>query len=74
MQPIAQPMPEQTKIATLKIVLWVAMASITMLFAGLTSGLLVRLSEGNWEDFKIPSAFYVSTGIIILSSITMFLA
>lgn len=74
MQPIVQPMPEQTKIATLKIVLWVGMASIFMIFAGLTSGLMVRLSEGNWNDFKVPSAFYYSTGIIIASSLTMFFA
>ena len=61
-----------TKIATPKIVLWIAMASIVMLFAGLTSGYIVRQSEGNWIVFEIPSAFYLSTGIIIASSLTMF--
>ena len=64
----------QTKIPTLKIVLWVAMASMTMLFAGLTSGYVVRQAEGNWLQFEIPTAFYYSTAILVLSSLTMFLA
>jgi cytochrome c oxidase subunit III len=62
---------ERTRIATPKIVLWIGIASIVMLFAGLTSGYIVRQSEGNWIQFRIPSAFYVSTGIIIASSLTM---
>ena len=64
----------QTKIPTLKIVLWVGMASMVMLFAGLTSGYIVRQAEGNWMAFNVPSAFYISTGILLASSITMFLA
>jgi cytochrome c oxidase subunit III len=71
---VTSAMPEQTKIATPKIVLWVAMASIVMLFAGLTSGYIVRQSEGNWVVFDIPSAFYISSGLIIGSSLTMFWA
>jgi cytochrome c oxidase subunit III len=74
MQPVAEQMPEQTKIATPKIVLWVALASIVMLFAGLTSGYMVRQAEGNWEIFDIPKAFYISTGMIIASSVSMILA
>lgn len=64
----------QTKIPTLKIVLWVGIASIIMLFAGLTSGYVVRQAEGNWQQFEIPQAFYFSTGFIVLSSLTMLLA
>ena len=64
----------QTKIPTLKIVLWVGMASMTMLFAGLTSGYVVRQAEGNWLQFEVPSAFYYSTVILLASSLTIFLA
>jgi cytochrome c oxidase subunit III len=74
MVPAAEQVSVHTKIATPKIVLWVAMASIVMLFAGLTSGYIVRQSEGNWIVFEIPSAFYISTGIIIASSLTLFWA
>ena len=59
------------RVPTEKIVLWVAIASIVMLFAGLTSGYVVRQAEGNWLMFEIPTAFYLSTVVIILSSITM---
>lgn len=65
---------EQTKIPTKKIVLWVGIVSIIMLFAGLTSGYIVRQSEGNWHSFEIPSAFYLSTIVILISSVSMQLA
>lgn len=61
------------RIPSAKIVLWIGLASIVMLFAGLTSGYIVRQAEGNWKFFEVPMAFYVSTGIILLSSITMHL-
>lgn len=65
---------ERTKIPTLKLVLWIGLASIVMLFAGLTSAYLVREAEGNWIQFVLPKAFYVSTALIILSSITIQMA
>lgn len=60
-----------TKIPTKKILLWIAMASMVMLFAGLTSGYLVRHAEGNWLEFEMPSAFFISTFILLASSITI---
>jgi cytochrome c oxidase subunit 3 len=54
-----------------KIVLWVGIASIIMLFGGLTSAYIVRQAEGNWVLFELPMTFYISTGLIILSSLTM---
>lgn len=61
------------KIPSEKILLWIGIASIVMLFAGLTSGYIVRQAEGNWKFFEIPAAFYVSSVVILLSSITMHL-
>jgi cytochrome c oxidase subunit III len=55
----------------IKFALWIAMASITMMFGAFTSAYLVRKPAGSWYEFKLPSEFFFSTLIIILSSITM---
>ena len=60
-----------TKIPTFKILLWIAMVSMIMMFAGLTSGYIVRQAESNWQVFELPPIFYVSTALILLSSISM---
>jgi len=57
-----------------KPLLWVGILSIVMLFAGLTSAYVVRADNGNWLIFNLPSAFYLSTAVIITSSITLFYA
>ena len=63
-----------TQIPTFKILLWLSMVSMVMMFAGLTSGYIVRQAEANWLFFEIPQAFTYSTIFIILSSISMFWA
>lgn len=60
-----------TSIPTSKIFLWIAIASIIMLFAGLTSAYIVRQAEGNWVHFELPKIFYLSTAFIMLSSASM---
>ena len=62
------------KIHPHKFALWVAMASISMMFAGLTSAYVVRQAQGNWRYYNIPLVFWVSTAAIVLSSITMVMA
>lgn len=57
-----------------KMLLWIGLVSIGMMFAGLTSGYLVRRGTGTWLLFQIPSPFYISTAIILVSSITMNMA
>lgn len=57
-----------------KPLLWVGIISIVMMFAGLTSAYVVRADNGNWLLFDLPSAFYLSTAVIITSSLTMFYA
>ncbi|MBP6374548.1 MAG: cytochrome c oxidase subunit 3 [Flavobacterium sp.] len=58
-----------------KLLLLFAMLSMTMMFAGLTSAFVVSKSRPDWlKDFQMPSAFYVSTVLIILGSVTMHLA
>ncbi len=58
----------------LKLLLWIGQVSIGMLFAGLTSGYIVRRAAGNWTVFGMPTMFFVSTAIILVSSITMNMA
>jgi len=57
-----------------KLLLWFSMISFVMVFAGLTSAYVVSKSRSDWKNFDIPSAFIISTVVIILSSITFHLA
>lgn len=54
-----------------KSLLWVSMVSMVMIFASLTSAYIVRKEKGDWMQFDLPQLFYVSTAIILISSITM---
>lgn len=51
--------------------LWIALISIVMLFAGLTSAYIVKRAEGGWHQFDLPVEFLYSIGIAVLSSITL---
>jgi len=64
---------ERKKIHPQKFALWVAMASIMMMFAGLTSAYIVRKAQGNWVFYHLPVVFWVSTITILLSSVTIVL-
>ncbi|GEO09628.1 cytochrome c oxidase subunit 3 [Segetibacter aerophilus] len=58
-----------------KFSLWVGMASILMMFAGFTSAYIVKRNDGNnWLEFTLPPVFWYSTVVILLSSLTIFLA
>ncbi|GAA4342851.1 cytochrome c oxidase subunit 3 [Flaviaesturariibacter amylovorans] len=65
---------QRQKIHPHKFTLWVAIGSILMMFAGLTSAYIVKRNQANWEGVETPSAFWLSTAAIVLSSITMHLA
>lgn len=51
--------------------MWLAMAVMAMMFAGLTSAYLVRKGAPNWTEFKMPNPFFVSGIISIVSSIAI---
>ena len=57
-----------------KFALWLFIVSIVMLFAALTSAYIVKQADGNWLSFELPSAFLLSSVIIVISSITMQMA
>lgn len=73
---ISQTMPTQynSRVHPKKFALWLGLASIVMMFAGLTSAYIVRRAAGNWVDYKIPEIFTISTVLIFLSSIIFHLA
>ena len=52
-----------------KNVLYVGMFSIFMAFGGLTSGYIVSMGDSFWVKFPMPNGFWISTTVIILSSI-----
>ncbi|GAB4515292.1 cytochrome c oxidase subunit 3 [Allomuricauda sp. ARW1Y1] len=58
-----------------KMMLWFGIVSLIMGFAGWTSAYIVSSKREDWvSDLDLPSAFYISTAIIVLSSITYLLA
>ena len=66
---------ETKQVRAKKMMLWVGMISISMTFAGLTSAYVVSSSRADWLDkFQIPSAFAISTFLIVLSSVTFYFA
>lgn len=56
-----------------KNLVYIGIFSVIMLFAGLTSAYYVSMSDSFWLKTPFPQAFFISTAIIVLSSITFIL-
>lgn len=54
-----------------KFIIWLFIITIVMLFASQTSAYLVRRAEGNWAEFEIPTIFWFSTLVLLVSSASM---
>ncbi len=65
---------QRKKIHPHKFTLWIAIGSIIMMFAGLTSAYIVKRDQPGWTSFGIPRTFWYSTFVILLSSLTMQMA
>jgi len=65
---------QRKKIHPHKFTLWIAIGSITMMFAGLTSAYIIKRNQPNWFEFNLPIIFWYSTAAIVISSVTMWLA
>lgn len=63
-----------TKLHPHKLLMYIAIGSMTMMFAGWISAYMVRQGQGRWEHVHLPTAFYVSTVLILISSVTIFLS
>lgn len=58
-----------------KMMLWFGIASLLMAFAGWTSAYIVSSTREDWiKDIELPSAFFISTIVIISSSFSYILA
>lgn len=52
--------------------LWIAIISILMMFAAFTSAYVVKRGDVKyWQDIHLPAIFYFSTGVILMSSLSM---
>lgn len=66
---------QQQKNKAKKTMLLLAMASFTMMFAGLTSAYVISKNRPDWlSDFSLPQAFTWSTLVILASSVSFHLA
>ena len=61
------PNSERTK----KMVLYIGIFSIVMLFAGFSSAYVISSYNEVWVNLALPFSFYISTAIILLSSLTI---
>ncbi len=62
---------QRQKLHPHKFTLWVAIASILMMFAGLTSAFIVKSNLVGWRQIDMPKIFWASTASIVASSVTI---
>ena len=65
---------QKKKIHPHKFTMWVAIGSIVMMFAGLTSAFIVKSNQSSWVPVAIPTVFWISTAAILTSSLTVQMA
>ena len=65
---------QRKRIHSHKFIMWVAIGSMLMMFAGLTSAFIVKSNQTSWVTVEIPTMFWISTAVIIISSITVQMA
>lgn len=68
----SMPKKEYQKVA--KQIVWVGIIGSIMLYAGFTSAVVVSKMDKFWVDIKLPQEFTISTIIILVSSLTLYLA
>ncbi|MBO3115558.1 cytochrome c oxidase subunit 3 [Winogradskyella sp. DF17] len=72
---LTQGTSEEKRARSKKMMLWFAIGSLVMSFAGLLSAFIVSSQREDWlTDFQLPDAFIVSTIIILASSLTFIVA
>lgn len=57
-----------------KFALWLFITSVAMLFGAWTSAYIVKRADTGWAEIVMPWQFWLNTGLIAVSSITMVLA
>lgn len=64
----ANPVPS---VSPARIGVWLLVAAITILFAAFTSTYLVRRNAGDWPAVVLPPVLWLTTAILLISSLTM---
>lgn len=72
--PPTQAKPHTPQLKARRLLLWLYIGSMLMLFAGLSSAYIVSKAETDWHEFALPNIFWANTGILLLSSLTLHLA
>ncbi len=67
-------MNDQVRKKASKQLVYVSIISMVMMFAGLTSAYIISMKREDWVTFDLPQALYISTMLIILSSLSFWLA
>ncbi len=72
---LTQGTPQEKNARAKKMMLWFGIVSLIMAFAGWTSAYIVSSKRKDWlETIELPQAFFISTAIILISSLTYILA
>lgn len=65
--PIEQPLSMHPR----KFAMWLFIVTVVMIFAAFTSAHIVRQADGDWLIYDIPQMLWITSGIILASSVTM---
>jgi cytochrome c oxidase subunit 3 len=63
----------EVKLRTKKMMMWLVIFAVVMLFGGITSALIVLKGKIMWMHVQVPPVFWGSILAIVLSSITMWM-
>ena len=74
MDVVVEQTQQRKRIHPHKFTMWVAIGSIIMMFAGLTSAYIVKSNQAGWQSIVMPKTFWYSTATILLSSVMMQMA
>ncbi|MEY3237325.1 MAG: hypothetical protein RI883_1426 [Bacteroidota bacterium] len=70
----SQELSPEIREKTKKNLVYVGIFSIVMMFGGFTSAYIVSMGDTFWMKYPLPKAFFISTGVIVLSSLFLQLA
>jgi len=68
---IINPLAVRNRIHPQIFALYIAFGSIMMMFGALTSAYIVKHAQGDWLEYPMPSYFYISTAVLLISSFTL---